>query len=72
MEGYFGTLHTPNFIQIILLILGIGGNYGYGIAVTLVQHDEVKDETAAIVTVLYWFFFLPTLLMTGIALYSLK
>jgi hypothetical protein len=72
MEGYFGILYTPNFIQIILLILGIGGNYGYGIAATLVQHDTVKHETAAIVTVLYWFFFLPTLLMTGIALYNLK
>jgi hypothetical protein len=55
-----------------VLILGIGGNYGYGIAAILVQHDTVKHETAAIVTVLPWFFFLPTLLMIGIALYNLK
>ena len=37
LNGYFGSLQTMNLSQIILLILGIGGNYGYGIAATLVS-----------------------------------
>jgi len=55
-----------------LLILGIGGNYGYGIAATTKQFDGVEDDASAIATVIYWFFFLPMLICAVIAIYDLK
>jgi len=54
------------------LILGIGGNYGYGIAATTKQFDDVEDNAEAIATVIYWFFFLPMLISTIIAVYDFK
>jgi len=70
--GYFGALQTMNLSQIVLMILGVLGNYGYGLAATVEQFAFVEEDASAIATAIYWFFFLPMLICTIITVYDLK
>lgn len=53
------------------MIFGAVSNYVYAAVVTADQFDSVEGNGAAILTVIYWFFFIPTVLSLGVGLYEL-